>query len=387
MRNPVKILVAVLAVVLVSCSHNRYSIYQFDNGDDYLCEGLMRVVDKDGKIGFSDSSGHIVITPQFAFAFPFENGVSKATMRGHSEPDGEYKRWVSDEWFYIDHSGHRVDGSIQTLEQKLRNYVNGKDARIGVAVIIDGKDTVSVNGTRDYPMLSVYKFPQALAVAAYCKENNVAFTDTISISKDEIKRDTWSPLREKYGVKDIRLPISELLSYSVQQSDNNACDVLFGLIGGPEVADSIVRSLGVDGIVIGSTEDEMHRDIYLCYQNRATPIAMACLLDMFDMKMRGESAEYEEIASLMENCTTGADRLSFPLKGTGAVCGHKTGTGDVNSQGRIIGVNDAGYVHLPDGRHYSIAVFVADSAYGMDDSSAIIAEISRIVYDFINELK
>lgn len=48
------------------------------------------------------------------------------------------------------------------LQNELDAYVIGKDARFGIAVIFDGKDTVQVNGNRDFPMLSVYKFPQSI---------------------------------------------------------------------------------------------------------------------------------------------------------------------------------------------------------------------------------
>lgn len=41
--------------------------------------------------------------------------------------------------------------------------------------------------------------------------------------------------------------------------------------------------------------------------------------------------------------------------------GHKTGTGDLNAKGQQIGCNDIGFVLLPGGRTYSIAVFVKDS--------------------------
>ena len=55
------------------------------------------------------------------------------------------------------------------LQTRLADYVSRQDARVGVAVIVDGKDTIDVNGRRDFPMLSVYKFPQAIAVADYCR--------------------------------------------------------------------------------------------------------------------------------------------------------------------------------------------------------------------------
>lgn len=92
------------------------------------------------------------------------------------------------------------------------------------------------NGRHRFPMLSVYKFPQAIAVADYCSRNNISLEDTIRISADEMKRDTWSPMRDTYGKREISLPLSDVLAYSVKHSDNNACDVLFRLIGGPQVA-------------------------------------------------------------------------------------------------------------------------------------------------------
>ena len=52
----------------------------------------------------------------------------------------------------------------KTIEDALENYIVGKDARIGIAVIINGKDTVSVNGERDFPMMSVSKFPLAFYI-------------------------------------------------------------------------------------------------------------------------------------------------------------------------------------------------------------------------------
>lgn len=359
---------------LISCSPKKYAVYQFDNGDDYYCEGLRRIVGEDGRIGFENEQSKVVITPRYAFAFPFADGVSKATDSGHSERDGEYSRWVSPEWFYIDHEGNRL--SADTV---LARYIKGKDARIGVSVLLDGEEFASYNGNRDFPMLSVYKFPQAIAVAEFCRKNGVNFSDTVSIAKNEILENTWSPMREKYGVRDLHLPVSELLDFSIRQSDNNACDILFRLIGGPGVADSVVGSLVSEGIIISDTEAEMHEDIYRCYLNRSTPRAMTELIEKF-YSLKDSSDEYKEIAYLLENCTTGTDRLARPLSSAGAVIGHKTGTGDVNSQGRIIGVNDVGYVLLPDGRKYTIAVFIADSAYDMTDTASMIADISDIIY-------
>lgn len=67
--------------------------YSFDNGPDYFQEGLARVV-ADGKVGFIDRGGAIVIPPQFADASGFCHG--RATVH-----DGK-EQWT------IDRSGSAV---------------------------------------------------------------------------------------------------------------------------------------------------------------------------------------------------------------------------------------------------------------------------------------
>ena len=269
------------------------------------------------------------------------------------------------------------------LRAELVMATDSKDARIGVAVLTDCGDLVAVNGYEQLPMLSVYKFPQALSVARYCINNAISFSDTIEIAASQLHTDTYSPMREKYGVRDLCLPISELLAYSMQQSDNNACDILFELIGGTGYTNDYLRGLGFDDIHIVSTEDDMHKDTNLCYANSSNATAMARLLRYFDTTLRNTAPEYEYIATLMETCTTGTDRLARGIDGDIMVFGHKTGTGDRNAEGKIIAVNDVGYVHLANGRRYYIAVFVTDSGYDMDETSALIAEVARIVAGFL----
>lgn len=81
--NGVIMLPFILLFSLVSSCGNKhsYSIYQFDNGDDYFCEGLQRIVNKDGKIGFADSLGNVAIEPRFAFAFPLRMAMPKLQMK------------------------------------------------------------------------------------------------------------------------------------------------------------------------------------------------------------------------------------------------------------------------------------------------------------------
>ena len=105
-----------LTIVLTAgCSHRmskRYPAFQFDNGDDYVVEGMYRIVDESGRIGYADERGNTVIVPRFAGAFPFENGRAMVTdscrVKEVERSHGEYHKWESDKWYYIDKKGRRL---------------------------------------------------------------------------------------------------------------------------------------------------------------------------------------------------------------------------------------------------------------------------------------
>jgi len=86
-----------------------FEIYPFDNGPDYEQEGLFRI-QKDGKIGYANMDGEIIIQPQFACAFPFEDGKAKVALACEEVFDeDEYTTVHSDEWFYINTKGDKVE--------------------------------------------------------------------------------------------------------------------------------------------------------------------------------------------------------------------------------------------------------------------------------------
>ncbi len=108
---------------------------------------------------------------------------------------------------------------------------------------------------------------------------------------------------------------------------------------------------------------------------------MESILQRFDWYFNDSIST--EIKHLLESCKTGGNRLAKPLIVTNAIIGHKTGTGFTLPDGRLMAINDAGYVHLPNGHSYSIVVFIKDSGYDGEATEALIAEISRIVFSNI----
>jgi len=273
------------------------------------------------------------------------------------------------------------------LQTALTTFAEGKDADIGIAVIIDGKDTVAVNGDKKFPMMSVYKFPIALALAELYRQNDLTLADSIAFLQEDLHLGTYSPMTEKIIASSrsttdlLKKPTIELLTYMLQQSDNNASDIVLRRVGGAGYVDKYLNELGITDINVKNSEEEMHNDNSLCHENSATPIALASLMDRFDREF--DDSISLVIKRLMETCETGGNRLAKPLILTNAVIGHKTGTGFTLPDGRLMAINDAGYVHLPNGHRYAIAVLIGNSGYDMARTEAMIAEISQILFSNI----
>lgn len=263
------------------------------------------------------------------------------------------------------------------LEAKIETIIAPKKARIGVGVVWNHRVIAAVNDDCGYPLMSVMKFHQALTVADVLSRSGTSLDTMILIARDELNPDTWSPLRDRYPLGDKELSVCELLGYTLQQSDNNACDILFRRFGGPEAVDRCIRSLGFDCFAIAVTEEEMHTDPACCYANRSAPSEMALLLDRF-VDRAPFATEYRDfIVRTMLACTTGTDRLPAGLANTEAVIGHKTGTGDRNERGERIGFNDAGFVRMPDGEWYTSTVFIRDSAQEEAETHAPLRKFRR----------
>jgi hypothetical protein len=84
-----------------------YEVFPFDNGPDYVSDGLYRIINNT-KIGYADIEGNIIIPPKFKCAFPFENGRAKVSRKCKTVKEGEHSRWISEKWYFIDKKGRRT---------------------------------------------------------------------------------------------------------------------------------------------------------------------------------------------------------------------------------------------------------------------------------------
>ena len=269
-----------------------------------------------------------------------------------------------------------------SLRISLEKITQNAKGIVGVAVIdVETSDTLTVNNNHHYPMQSVFKFPLAFTFLARIDESKFSFEQKIFVKKSDLLSDTWSPLRDKYPGGDVYIPIEEIITSTVTVSDNNGCDILFNLLGGPEKVNEYMHSIGINDISIVATESEMHKEWNVQYSNWCTPLAMGKLLQLLEKGNFLSEKSKTYLISTMEKTSTGVDRIKGLLP-AGTVVAHKTGSSSTNSDGITAATNDVGLLTLPNGKKIALAVFVSDSTDDGKTRDSVIAEIAKAVWEY-----
>ena len=276
----------------------------------------------------------------------------------------------------------RSYAQIDSLKNKIEQIIKTKDATVGVSIRgIENHDSLSINGDSRFPMQSVFKFHIALAILDKVDKGELNLNQEIFISKKQLLPNTWSPIRDKYPNENIKLTLAEIIKYTVATSDNNGCDILLKLIGGPEEVEKYIHKLGIHDISITYNEEEMHKNWNAQFSNWTTPIAAAELLVAFYTKNILSDSSFNFLLKTMIETSTGKNRIKGRLP-EGTIVAHKTGSSGTNEDGITAASNDMGIITLPDGKHFAISLFVTNSKENNETNEKIISDISKAAWDY-----
>lgn len=270
-----------------------------------------------------------------------------------------------------------------SLAKELSEYVNSVPGTVGIAYV-SGNDTVCINNGVRFPLMSVFKLHESLAVLDALKRKGITADTILDIRNDEIDRETWSPMLQDYTEQDFKVSVGKLIDYAITASDNNASNILFQRIVKPKEVDSYIRTIAPDmSFSIAWTESEMKQNHDRAYDNYTSPLSAALLIKkVMDVNSAINDPD-SIIRRALTTVTTGQDRLGVVLKGRQDVAfAHKTGSGYRNTRGELLAQNDVGYFRFPDGSEYALAVFIRDFCGSESAASKVIADISRIVYSY-----
>ena len=273
----------------------------------------------------------------------------------------------------------KKNNSNDLLRNKIATYIGQKHLNIGIAVMHLGNgDTVSVNGHYHYALMSVCKFPQAIALLHLVDSGKLDRNVKVHITPYDLTQPTHSSLTKDHPQKIFDLSIPEALAYSIGQSDNITSNVIFAMDGGPAAVEAYVHSLGINEIGVGTDYRHMRNDSL--YRNWISPVAAVELLHKFyDQKILSDTS-HTTLWKAMVDAPNGKDRLPGLLP-AGTVIGHKTGTSGRDSANATTAFNDIGIIQLPGGGAVAVAVFIEKTSLPDEKNAQIIAEIGKMVWD------
>jgi len=273
--------------------------------------------------------------------------------------------------------------NMDALKPILDEIISTKNATVGIGIYdFENQEALFINGDEQFVMLSVVKFPQAIAILNQVDERILNDDMKIHFDKSDLLPNTYSPLRDERAEGNFDISLSEALSYTISKSDNNVCDKLFKVLGGTNVAEDYVHNLGLESISIGTDYANMKKNTI--YANQSSPKDMLELLRMFYENELLSKKSSELLWRKMVETSTGPDRIKGLLP-EGTVVGHKTGTSGTDENGMTAAFNDIGIVKLPDGGSFAIVIFISDSKEDNDTNARIIAEISKATYDYLDK--
>jgi len=261
----------------------------------------------------------------------------------------------------------------------------------GAAVCLNGQGTpvLAEHVDAPFPLMSVVKLPLAVAVLDKVDKGELDLEQGFDLTPADLDGETWSPLLKEHP-QGGHFTLRGLLEYCIAKSDNNACDILFRLVGGPAVVESFFRNHYGENydlnIVCG--EEAFRESPEKMRENTASPRALAMLLN--DLYAAAHQADNPLISNtsasllleIMVQTHTGADRLLAACP-PNAKLAHKTGSSGTHN-GVTLAFNDIGILMLPNGSYASVVCLIRDSKEDTATMSAAHAEVLRQTLKLLN---
>ena len=281
-------------------------------------------------------------------------------------------------------SGRAGMSLADVLTDSISRIVSACPGEVGVALIVNNSDTVTVNNKSIYPMMSVFKLHQALAICNRFDQDGLSLDTSLTVRREDLDPKTWSPMLKEHREPLITLPVRDLLRYTLIQSDNNASNLLFERLVSVAETDSFIATLiPRSSFRIAYTESEMAADHAKAYSNCTSPLGAAMLIHRLFTDALVSREKQDFIMKSLGECTTGKDRIAAPLFGKeGVSIAHKTGSG-YTENGVLAAHNDVAYICLPNGVNYALAVFIKDFKGNESQASQVAARISAAVYSLL----
>jgi len=276
-----------------------------------------------------------------------------------------------------------MEKNVQQLEQQIKTKLDQNSGTFAIAFKTIGENpkTLLINENEVFHAASTMKTPVMIEAFKQAKEGKLNLTDSILIKNEfksivdnstfglDISRDGGEKLYDFLGKKK---PLKSLIYDMIINSSNLATNLVIELLDAKKVTRTM-RDLGAHKInVLRGVEDMKAYDAGL--SNTTTALD---LLNIYEKIAVGSAVSTSASQQMIDILLDQKYNSIIPALLPGDVkVAHKTGS--------ISGVrHDSGIVFLADGKKY-ILVLLSKELKDPEKAIKSMAEISKIIYDFVN---
>ncbi|WP_333131296.1 serine hydrolase [Microcoleus sp. Pol11C3] len=300
------------------------------------------------------------------------NAVSRAstvvteeqTTKGQNNPDAGDSA-----------SAAPVTGEVLQLNQELATLktqvqvlaTENPSLTAGIFLVdLDTGSYLNFNGDTAFASASTIKVPILVAFFQAVDEGKVKLDQILTLKSEHIVGGSGEMQDDAPGKKYSALEVAKKM---IVVSDNTATNMMIELLGGAEVLNQYFANWGLRATVIRNKLPDLEGT------NTTSPKDLINIIAQIDRGNLVSVKSRDRILQIMRQ--TRNDSLLPKGLGEGSVIAHKTGNIDTM-------LADAGMVDLPNGKRYLVAVMVKHSPETEKPAQALIRDISRMSYRYLN---
>ena len=269
-------------------------------------------------------------------------------------------------------------GSAAFAENDAANRIAAIEARVGGRIGVAAVDTsndkhLDYRAEERFPMCSTFKFLAAAAVLKRVDEKKEKLERFVPYNAKDILE--YAPVTKEH-LNEGGMTLGALCEAAIEQSDNTAGNLLLNAIGGPAGLTNFVRALGDPVTRLDRIEPELNSVIPGDERDTTTPAAIS--LDMQKLLLGDalSEASRRKLDDWLQRNETGGSMIRAGVPKTWSV-GDKTGRGANGA------TNDIAIMRPPGRAPILLAIYSVGSTATANDRAAAIAEVTKVVAEFL----
>ena len=272
---------------------------------------------------------------------------------------------------------------IQPLIEKLENAIAISGAEVSIVFEdLETDETIEINAEKMMHAASLMKVPVMIEVFRQAEQGKFSLDEKIAVTNEFKSIVDGSPYSltaagdsdediYRYIGKDMSL--RDLVVRMITVSSNLAANVLIERVGVENVMDTLTK-LGIHGMkVLRGVEDIKAYEKGL--NNRTNATGMALVMQSI---ARGKAGAGEACEQMIDILSRQKYRAKIPA-------GIPPGVKVANKTGSITRIDHDGAIVFPEGRKPYILVVMTRGIEKREDAEKLIAELSKMVYDYVTE--